>query len=62
VKKRKRKRNPLMEQKFYEGIQHATNYYLHRFEELKKEPGIGPVTAEKIERIMFRRYEDEQKT
>ncbi|MFB4471744.1 hypothetical protein ACDI16_02100 [Oceanobacillus caeni] len=54
-------KNPLLEKKYQEGkwdgIQQSTSYFLDRFEELKKEPGIGPKTQEKIEAILFRRYE-----
>lgn len=55
--KRKKHKNPLLEKKFIEGeeygVKRATAYFIQRFEELKKEKGIGPKTAEKIWRVMF---------
>ena len=59
--KKKKRKNPVLEKKYEEGkwagIQLATDYYLARFEELKKVPGIGPKTQEKILEVMFKSYE-----
>lgn len=59
-KKNKKKPNPVLEKKFqegvWEGVQTATSFFLDKFEELKKEPGIGPKTQKKIDDIMFEGY------
>lgn len=60
--KKKKRKNPVLEKKYEEGkwagIQQATSYFLERFEELKKVPGIGPKTQEKILEVMFKSYEE----
>jgi len=62
--KRKRPKNPLLEQKFKEGyelgvqhgIQKAVDFFIMKFEGLPDVPGIGPVTMQKIKKQLGEKY------
>lgn len=60
MSKRKRTKNPLLLKKydegFKDGIGHATNFFLSKFEGLKNVDGIGEKTMEKIVNQLGNQY------
>lgn len=62
--KRKRPKNPLLQQKFDEGyalgvqhgIQKAVDFFIMKFEGLENVEGIGPVTMQKIKKQLGEKY------
>lgn len=62
--KRKRPKNPLLQQKFDEGyalgvqhgIQKSVDFFIHKFEGLEEVPGIGEKTMEKIKKQLGEKY------
>lgn len=67
-KKKKRKKNPLLQQKYHEGFQagyergmqdgisRATAFFATKFSTLEEEKGIGPKTIEKVKRVLGEKY------
>lgn len=60
AKKRKRNKNPLLQEKYDEGfkagIEHATYFFLKKFEGLQNVEGIGKKTMDKIKKQLGEKY------
>ena len=62
--KKKRKKNPILEQKYNEGyidgvaagIAKATAFFAHKFKGLEEVEGIGPKTLDKIKKQLGEKY------
>lgn len=63
-KKKKRKKNPVLEKKYNEGfvdgmaagISKSTQFFVEKFKGLEEVEGIGPKTFDKIKRQLGEKY------